>query len=112
MPLLSEEQRTQLTTSDRLDIGRYRSIGSKRKDYEFVVALDAQPLLTLFDAASYGSRLYELMSITGPSDVLHSSSHPTATEATHAEADLPSVPPVNSTIAKSEQQAIDRLLTN
>lgn len=69
--LLSEEKRALLHAPDRLNIGRYRSLGSKREDHEFIVALDAQPLSTLFDAASDGSRLYELMTITRPADVLH-----------------------------------------
>lgn len=70
-PILSDEQCAQLTTPDRLDFGSFKPDNPDNDDGQFVVELDARPLAALFDSAHHGSRLYELMTISRPADVLH-----------------------------------------
>lgn len=68
--MLSTEERKKLTEPERLPIGRYQTRGTARA-CEFAVDIDACPLITLMEAASCGSRVYELMSIRRPGDLLH-----------------------------------------
>ena len=69
--LLSAAQREQLTTADRLDFGSFKPYKPNNGVGQFIVELDARPLDALIEAAQYGSRLYELMTISRPADVLH-----------------------------------------
>lgn len=69
--LLSAAQREQLTTADRLDFGSFKPYKPNNGVGQFIVELDARPLDALIETAQYGSRLYELMTISRPADVLH-----------------------------------------
>ena len=53
-----------------MNIGSYYGWRSQHAS-EFVVDIDARPLVALIEAASAGSRVYELMSIQRPGDLLH-----------------------------------------
>lgn len=68
--MLSKQDRESLTTPERVNIGSYQAWRSQQTS-EFAVGIDARPLATLIDAAFSGSRVYELMSIQRPGDLLH-----------------------------------------
>jgi hypothetical protein len=68
--LLTDQERNALLKLERLDIGSYTAYRPTRV-CDFVVSLDASPLATLIDTASYGGRIYELMSIWRPGDILY-----------------------------------------
>lgn len=53
-----------------LNPGPYRGWGGKG-DCPFTVEIDAKPLAILFESAMRGCRVYELMSLRRPGDVLH-----------------------------------------
>jgi len=68
--MLNPEERKKLSEFERLMVGSYypwRSNSSR----DFVVGIDARPLVALIDAAFCGARVYELMSIRRPGDLLH-----------------------------------------
>jgi len=69
--LLSTDHRTRMLNPDQIDIGTFRTCKSAESHGQFIVELDARPLVALFESAKYGSRLYELMTISDPADVLH-----------------------------------------
>jgi hypothetical protein len=69
--MLTSLERNVLIAPERLDIGTYRAWGPARRDCVFVVEVDARPLAILAEAAALGSRVYELMSISRPGDMLH-----------------------------------------
>ena len=68
--LLTDQEHNALLKLERLDIGSYIAYRPTRT-CDFVVSLDASPLATLIDTASYGGRIYELMSIRRPGDILY-----------------------------------------
>lgn len=70
IPLLTDEERLQLSQPERVNIGSYHTWHPVR-ECAFVVELVAQPLVTLADAAATGRRVYEFMSIHRAGDVLH-----------------------------------------
>lgn len=68
--MLSQQDRESLSTPERVNIGSYHAWRSQHAS-EFVVDIDARPLVALIEAAFAGSRVYELMSIQRPGDLLH-----------------------------------------
>lgn len=58
-----------LSAPRRIELGAYRD--SDRSERQFVIEIDALPLLILFKEAALGARVYELMSISRPGDVFH-----------------------------------------
>jgi hypothetical protein len=63
--ILTDQERSALIESELLDIGSYTAYRPTRV-CDFVVSMDARPLATLIDTASYGGRIYELMSVQRP----------------------------------------------
>ncbi|MBC3881572.1 hypothetical protein H8K35_08265 [Undibacterium sp. LX40W] len=68
--IISRDHREQLSLQEQIDIGIFRSRKRPDEEHRFIVACDARPLLALFDAAALGSRVYELMTIARPADIL------------------------------------------
>ncbi len=66
----TEDERRALRKPEQIDLGTYRS-GPPVREFRFTIDLDARPLVTLLDAAEQGRRVYELMTIRRPGDVLH-----------------------------------------
>lgn len=69
--LLLPQERDFLVTPATHKAGTYHSWGKQKHECVFEVQIDAKSLSYLIDAAGYGSRIYELMSITRPGDILH-----------------------------------------
>lgn len=67
--LLSNEEWLQCADHQTLNPGPYRGWGRK-DDCPFTVAIDAKPLAILIESAMRGYRVYELMSLHRPGDVL------------------------------------------
>lgn len=68
--MLSKQDREFLSTPERVNIGSYHAWRSENAS-EFVVGINARPLVALIEAAFSGSGVYELMSIQRPGDLLH-----------------------------------------
>jgi len=71
MNLITDDERALCATAIRLDYGPYQDHWHRESDAPFVVDLDAEPLLLLAESASRGDRVYELMRIHRPGDVMH-----------------------------------------
>jgi hypothetical protein len=71
MELLTTVERTMLSEAERHDTGGFDNWRKEPRQRPFVVDIDARPLMVLIDSAAHGVRLYELMSIRRPGDVLH-----------------------------------------
>lgn len=68
--LLSDEEWQQCVEPQTLNPGPYHGWGRNR-DNPFTVEIDAKPLAALVESAMRGKRVYELMSLRRPGDVLH-----------------------------------------
>lgn len=68
---LTVEERNLLTQTVRHDTGGYDNWRKEPRTRQFIVDIDARPLAALASSASYGHRVYELMSIHRPGDLLH-----------------------------------------
>ncbi|MCX7092680.1 MAG: hypothetical protein NTY50_04425 [Methylobacter sp.] len=68
--LLTDQERNVLIEAEILNIGSFWAYRPTR-ECNFVLSIDARPLLTLIDTAGFGGRIYELMSILRPGDILH-----------------------------------------
>lgn len=74
MPFIQipESFRAQLLTPKTLDLGSYTGWGTKPdREQNFIIELDAAPLLVLFQEAALSCRVYELLTINRMGDVLH-----------------------------------------
>ena len=67
--LLTTDERLQLTTAISFDAGDYRGRG--RQHHSFKVLVDALALARLIDNAASGNRIYELMALRRPGDIIH-----------------------------------------
>ena len=68
---VNDDMRALLSTPEIHNAGSYWVTGRNKRECHFVVSICATPLLHLMDAASVGCRVYELMSITRPGDILN-----------------------------------------
>lgn len=69
LSLLTEEERDYLTIRYNVDIGQFY-LDRPTKLCDFIIDLDFTPLAVLIDTANYGNRVYELMSIKRPGDLI------------------------------------------
>jgi NAD-dependent SIR2 family protein deacetylase len=71
--ILTDEDRAILQKNFGSTLGPYQPWGGTQpvRSCKLEFELDARPLATLIDAAACGDRIYELMSITRPGDILH-----------------------------------------
>ena len=67
--VLTASGRQRLVKSERINLGKYGRWQS-HQEFDFIVAVDARPLAALIADASCGHRVYELMTITRPGDIL------------------------------------------
>lgn len=67
--LLSDAELSQIDVPANLMVWQERAQGAEHK--QIVVAFDCAPLLRLINDASQGCRVYELLSIARPADLLH-----------------------------------------
>lgn len=69
--LLNEVERNCLLSAERHDTGGFDNWRKEPRNRQFIVNIDARPLVSLVDSAANGNRVYEFMSIQRPGDVLH-----------------------------------------
>ncbi|MGJ8620071.1 MAG: hypothetical protein ACSHWN_07055 [Methylophilaceae bacterium] len=69
--LLTSEERETLNRKTQHDVGDYRTRGKDARDCQFRVIINTYKLVNLIDSARYGARVYELLSIQRPGDLLH-----------------------------------------
>lgn len=69
--IISQDQRELLRMPEKICLGTFSTPSHPHVERRFIIACDARPLLALFEAAAFGSCIYELMTIRRPAEILH-----------------------------------------